>query len=381
MAVQREWFEKDYYKALGVSRSATDKEITKAYRKLAKQFHPDANPGDRSAEDRFKDVSTAYDVLGDPAKRREYDEVRSTTRQTAGFGGGGATRGPNPYATGSYAGTDPDGANFRFEDLGDLFGGLFGRNGRQSRGTGPQRGDDLEAELHLSFLDAINGVTTSVNVTSDATCDICRGSGAEPGTTAATCATCGGRGVMDDNQGVFSFSRPCPTCHGAGRVVDNPCHGCRGTGVQRRNRAVSVRMPPGVQDGQRIRLKGRGGAGRNGGPNGDLYVEVHVGNHELFSRKGHDLTVEVPVTYPELALGAVIKVPTLGEPVTVKIPEGTTPGKTFRIKGRGVAKKDGGAGDLLVSVRLAMPKIKTEGQRVALEAMAEAFADQPVRST
>jgi len=368
MAAQREWFEKDYYQVLGVSNTASDSEIKKAYRKLSKQYHPDANRDDKAAEDRFKEVSAAYDVLGDVAKRKEYDEVRSMAASgMGGFGGGG-----NPFgATG--------GGQFNFEDIGDLFGGLFGRGGgRRGGGSGPQRGQDLQTSLNLTFLDAVQGVETSVNVTSDASCQTCAGSGAEPGTMPVPCPTCQGAGVVADNQGVFSFSRPCPACNGSGRKIEHPCHTCRGSGVQRRNRQVKVRIPAGVKDGQNIRIKGRGGAGRNGGPAGDLFVTVHVAAHSLFGRNGDDLTLVVPVSFPELALGTNITVPTLAEPVTLKVPPGTKSGRVLRVKGRGVQLKSG-RGDLLVTVELAEPKNLSKEQKKAIEALADVMDGAALR--
>jgi molecular chaperone DnaJ len=358
---QREWFEKDYYKVLGVPGTATDKEIQRAYRKLAKKLHPDANPGDKAAEERFKEVSAANDVLGDPAKRKEYDEVRKLG--PAAFGGGG----------------NGGGFSFTSDDLGDLIGNLFGRSRGGNRfrtSTGPQRGADLEAELHLSFLDAVNGITTTVNITSEAACSACHGTGSKPGTAPSTCPMCQGRGVLDDNQGLFSFSQPCPGCGGRGLVVDEPCPRCRGTGTEHRPRQVKVRIPPGVDDGQRIRLKGRGAAGRNGGPPGDLFVTVHVGGHPLFARKGADLTITVPITFAEAALGAQVTVPTLDEPVTLKIPPGTRSGRTFRVKGRGVPKAKG-AGDLLVTVEVAVPTNLSAAERDAIEALQAASTESP----
>lgn len=381
MAAQREWFDKDYYKVLGLSKSATDKEITKAYRKLAKQYHPDANPGDAKAEDRFKDISAAYDVLGDVAKRKEYDEVRQMAAAGGGFGvPGGGARGGNPFGA-SAGGTS--GGTFNFQDLGDIFGGLFGRGGSaagsRERGTGPQRGEDLETQLHLSFLDAVNGVTTSVNITSDAACESCGGSGAEPGTMPVSCPKCAGRGVMDDNQGVFSFSRPCPECSGTGRKVEHFCKACKGNGTQRKNRQVKVRIPAGVDEGQRIRLKGRGGAGANGGPPGDLYVKVHVAKHSMFGRKGKDLTLVVPVTFAELALGATVKVPTLTSPVTLKIAAGTRSGTVMRVRGRGVASEKS-PGDLLVTIEVTIPQKLSSKERAAIEALTEVTNSESVRS-
>jgi len=359
VAPQREWFEKDYYRVLGVSETASKAEVTKAYRKLARDNHPDRNPGDTAAEERFKEISAAYDVLGDDAKRKEYDEVRRMG-PLGGMGGPGGGAG-----------------GFRFEDvgdLGDLFGGLFGRGrgggARAGRGTGPQRGQDLQSELHLSFEDAVHGVTTAVHLTSEAACSRCSGSGAEPGTTPTVCATCGGRGVTSDDQGFFSFSQPCPACQGRGTVVDTPCAACRGRGVEHRPREVKVRVPEGVQDGQRIRLKGRGGPGRNGGPPGDLHVVVHVAPHPVFGRSGDDLTITVPVTFPEAALGADIEVPTLdGEPVKIRIPAGTRSGRVFRVAGRGVARR-GRTGSLLVTVEVAVPAKVSREERKAIEALA-----------
>ena len=374
---QREWFEKDYYKVLGVPETATDKEIRRAYRKLAKEHHPDSNPGH---EETFKEISAAYDVLSDDEKRTAYDEVRRLGPMAGGFGPGGfGAGGP---------GAGPGGFTFTTENvgdlggLGDLFGNLFGGGGgmggrRRGQTVGPRRGDDLETELHLSFLDAVNGVTTTVNLTSEVGCHTCHGSGAAPGTMPVVCPMCGGRGAVEDNQGPFSFSRPCPRCSGRGTIVESPCPTCKGSGVERRPRQVKVRIPAGVDDGQRIRLKGRGGAGRNGGPPGDLYVVVHVAPHELFKRSGKDLLLTVPVTFPEAALGAEIKVPTLdGGPVTLRIPAGTRSGRTFRVKGRGVPLSKG-AGDLLVTTEVAVPAKLTAEQREAVETLAETTKASP----
>jgi molecular chaperone DnaJ len=365
MAAQREWFEKDYYRVLGVSDTATQKDIKSAYRKLSRQYHPDANPGDKAAEERFKEVSAAYDVVGDPEKRKEYDEVRKLGPMGAGFpGAGGPTGAPG---------------GFRFDnigDIGDVLGGLFGRRNRggpaAARGPGPHRGQDLEASLHMAFEDAATGLTTTIHLTSEASCSTCHGTGARPGTSPHTCPECDGRGVLDSNQGLFSFSQPCPRCAGRGYTVDDPCPTCRGTGVEHRPREVKVRLPAGVEDGQRIRLRGRGGPGRNGGPAGDLYVTVSVAPHRLFGRRGRDLTLTVPVTFPEAALGADIQVPTLdGGSVKVRIPPGTRSGKTLRVRGKGV--DDGKArGDLLVTVEVAVPQKLSATERKAVEALAAA---------
>ena len=359
MPPQREWFETDYYKVLGVSPEANEREITRAYRKLAKQYHPDANPG---AEERFKEISAAYDVLGDAGKRKEYDEVRRLGPGAAGLGGFG----------GGFGG-------FRVEDLGDLLGGIFrppGGRRRSYAGAQPQRGADLEAELHLSFAEAVDGVVTSVNVTSTASCATCHGNGSRPGSTPVACPRCGGRGVLNDNQGLFSLSSPCPECGGRGTKVVDPCPTCGGTGLERLQRRVKVRVPAGVDEGQRIRVKGRGEAGRNGGPPGDLFVVVHVEPHRVFGRRGLDLTLSVPVTFPEAVLGATITVPSLNGPVKLRVPPGTRSGRTFRVRGRGLHQ---GAthGDLLVTVEVAVPTTLSDAERAAVEALAAASDYSP----
>ena len=370
MAPQREWFEKDYYKALGVPEGASQKDLTKAYRKLARQHHPDTNQGDVKAEEKFKEISAAYDVLGDAEKRKEYDEVRRLGPMASGFG-------PGPGAGGG-----PPGFTFTGDsaDINDLLGGLFGRvrrGGRSGGGMGPQRGDDLEAALTLAFDDAARGLTTSLYLTSDAACSTCSGTGARPGTHATVCPVCNGRGVLDDNQGLFSLSSPCRNCGGLGHVIEDPCPTCRGTGVERREREVKVRIPPGVDDGQRIRLKGRGGPGRNGGPPGDLYVTAKVLPHKVFGRKGLDLTLRVPVTYPEAALGAQVEVPTLdGDPVKLKINPSVPLSKPRRVKGRGVSNGKS-TGDLLVTFEVAVPARLGASERKAIEELAKASDESP----
>ena len=378
MAPQREWFDTDYYAVLGVSSDATEKDITRAYRKLAKQYHPDANPGNKDAEDKFKDVSIANDVLSDATKRAEYDEVRRMVASGAYPGGG----------PGGFGGPGPGG--FQFDegvDLGDLLGGLFGGRGGRTQGgargrrggrTAPQRGSDLESEITIDFLDAIKGITTSVAFTAEAACSECHGSGAKPGTVPRPCPQCGGRGEVAVDQGPFSFSQVCPSCHGRGTVITDPCPRCRGGGTEVRRRDVKVKLPVGVADGQRIKVPHRGAAGRNGGPAGDLYVVVHVRPHPIFGRKGaRDLSVHVPITFAEAALGAHVKVPTLGEPVTLKVKAGTQPGTTQKVKGRGLAGSNGHAGDLFVTFDLAVPHKLDHDQRAAVEAVAAAFPDDP----
>ncbi|MEM7275282.1 MAG: molecular chaperone DnaJ [Actinomycetota bacterium] len=368
---QHDWLEKDFYKILGVSDDVDEKELTKAYRKLARKYHPDANPNDTSAEEKFKEVSEAYDVLGDPDRRREYDELRK-------YGASGGFSGGNPFGAGQAGG--PGGFSFDTGNLSDILGDLFGagrRGGRPGPGTGPRRGDDLEAELTLSFQEAVSGVTTSVHLTSDAACSTCKGSGSAPGSNPERCPQCDGRGVLDDDQGFFSLSQPCPRCSGRGRIITTPCPTCRASGIERKQRQVKVRIPAGVKDGQRIRLKGRGAPGRNNGPAGDLYVIVKVGVHTVFGRAGENLTIEVPVTFAEATLGAKVTVPTLDGPtVTLKLPPATPSGKTFRVKGKGVTT-NGNIGDLLVTVVVDIPTELSEEQRSAVEALAAATPRSP----
>jgi molecular chaperone DnaJ len=361
MAAQREWFEKDYYKVLGVVPTATDKEITRAYRKLAKEHHPDANPG---SEERFKEISAAYDVLGDAEKRKEYDEVRKHGPVPGGFGA-------------------PGGGTFRMEDMGDLsdlFGGLFG-GGRTRTQRGPQRGADMEAQLHLSFQDAVHGVTTSVNVPQEVRCSNCRGSGAAPGTSTHTCPRCGGTGSLNDNQGLFSLSTVCPDCVGRGTLFDTPCPVCHGTGTEQKVRSVKVRIPAGVEDGQRIRVKGRGAPGQGVAPPGDLYVVVHVAKHAVFGRSGRNLTITVPVTFPDAALGTTVTVPTLDGKVTLKVPAGTQAGRMLRVRGRGVpggsGRNGGKPGDLMVKIEVLVPTELSEEQRAAVESLAQVTEPAP----
>ena len=374
MAASRDWYEKDFYKVLGVSETATAKEITKAYRQLARDNHPDTHPGDDAAENRFTAVSAAYDVMGDAARRAEYDEVRKSGPM--GPFGGGFTSG------GGGGGAGPGGFSFNVgaDGLGDLLGGMFNRGGRgrgASASGGPQRGEDLEASLTLEFVDAIQGITTTLYLTSDAQCSTCNGSGAKPGTHPKTCSNCGGRGVIDDNQGFFSFSSPCRVCQGRGVVIEQACPTCRGTGVEKKAREVKVRLPAGVADSQRIRLKGRGGPGRNGGPAGDLFVECHVMHHRLFGRDGDNLTLRVPVTFAEAALGADIDVPTLaGSPVKLRIKAGTSSGTRHRVKGKGIETTKR-TGDLIVTVEVEVPKHLTDEQRQAVEALAAATTVSP----
>ncbi|MBS1696200.1 MAG: molecular chaperone DnaJ [Actinobacteria bacterium] len=375
---QREWVEKDFYKELGVSSDASQDEIKRAYRKLARDLHPDTNP-DPDAAERFKAVSEAHSVLSDTAKRKEYDETRRLFAG-GGFGRRGYGNGQGGNFGGNFGG---DGVEFNLNDLfdaagqtgganiGDLFGGLFGRGG-SPRPSRPRRGNDLETETELSFMEATKGVAMPLRLTSPAPCTNCHGSGARPGTSPKVCPNCNGAGVVSRNQGAFGFSEPCTECRGSGSIIEHPCEECQGTGVTTRTRTINVRIPPGVEDGQRIRLAGQGEAGLRGAPSGDLYVTVHVRPDKVFGRDGDDLTVTVPVSFHELALGTTLSVPTLEGKVGVRVPKGTSDGRILRVRGRGVPKRSGGHGDLLVTVKVAVPP-SLEGEAAeALEAYAKA---------
>ena len=374
---QREWVEKDFYKELGVSPDASQDEIKRVARKLLAENHPDRNPDNKPAEDRYKAVSEAKEVLTDPAKRKEYDETRRL------FAGGGFGRRFNGGDFTGGFGVGGDGAEFNLNDLfdaagrsggtniGDLFGGLFGR-GAPPRPSRPRRGNDLETEAELSFLEATKGVAMPLRLTSPAPCTNCHGSGARPGTSPKVCPTCNGSGVINRNQGAFGFSEPCTDCRGSGSIIEHPCDECKGTGVTTRTRTINVRIPPGVEDGQRIRLAGQGEAGLRGAPSGDLYVTVHVKPDKVFGRDGDDLTVTVPVSFTELALGTTLSVPTLDGKVGVRVPKGTTDGRILRVRGRGVPKRSGGQGDLLVTVKVAVPPNLEGAAKEALESYAVA---------
>lgn len=368
---QRDYFEKDYYAALGVAKDASDAEIRKAYRKLARDLHPDARPGDKQAEERFKEVSEAYAVLSNSEKRREYDQVReqlSAGGFAAGFGGFRAPGGG--YRTAG-------GGGFESFDLGDLFGEAFRSAGTRRQAAG-RRGRDLETTLNLSFEDAMAGVTTTLRVTGHAPCSNCGGSGAKPGTHPIPCPTCGGAGSIAHDQGLFSFSEPCPNCGGSGRKIPIPCAKCEGTGVEIRPREIRTRVPAGVKDGARIRLKGKGEPGPGGGPAGDLFVNVRVAPHDVFGRRGEHVTITVPITFSEAALGTKLTVPTLDGAVTLRIPAGTESGRTFRVRGKGAPTPNGERGDLLVTVEVAIPRKLNRNQRKLLEDFA-ATEDRSIR--
>jgi molecular chaperone DnaJ len=381
--MNKDWLEKDFYAELGVSKDVSADELKKKYRKLARELHPDKNPGDAKAEERFKAVSEAYDVLSDADKRKEYDEARALYG-SGGFGRPGG--GGGGFSRGGYGGRG--GAQYNVEDLfgddsggfGEFLGGLFNRGGGGGRARQPRRGQDLESDLTLSFDDSLDGVTVPLRLSSDAPCTTCHGTGAKAGTVPRMCPTCDGTGQVARNAGGFAFAEPCPTCAGRGLYVDDPCTSCRGSGRGLSTRTVQARIPAGVKDGARIRLKGKGGPGEAGGPAGDLFVRVKVTGDPVFGRKANNITVEVPITFSEAALGADIVVPVpRGGTVKVKIPAGTTNGRTFRVRGKGIRGKDGAFGDLLATMQVAVPQNLSSEARDALAEYAQKTADHDPR--
>jgi molecular chaperone DnaJ len=350
------------YDTLGVSKSASADEIKKAYRKLAREYHPDRNPGDASAEEKFKEVQHAYDVLSDDDKRKQYDRF-GTQNGRAGAGAGPQT-------------VNFDFGDFNVGDLGDIFGGLFGGGGgrgQRAQRRQPVRGADVEAQVHLAFEDSLRGAETKVPVELTVACRECGGTGAQPGTAPIICPECNGRGVKSESQGLFALSQPCPRCRGNGTVIEQPCKHCKGSGRERRIKTYTVKIKPGVKDGTRIRLKGKGEAGENGGPAGDLVVLVHVATSPVYERRGDDLVVTAPVTYATAVLGGSVEVPTPDGTVSLKIPSGSEDGKLIRIKGRGAPRLSGGGkGDVLARVRIQVPKRVNKKERQLLEELQKA---------
>jgi len=379
----KDFVEKDYYAALGVAKDADPAAIKKAYRKLARDLHPDKNPGNAESEARFKDVSEAYDVLSDTKKRKEYDEARSLF----GNGYGGAYGGGN-FRPGNFSGDGS--ARFDMSDLfgnrsaggaglGDLFSDLFGGSAagtRRSSAAGPVKGQDVSAEITLGFDEAVHGATLPLSLSAPATCRTCHGSGARPGTSTHTCPTCNGSGSVTVNQGGFGFSEPCRDCRGTGRIIEDPCPDCGGTGTNVQTRTITVRVPAGVKDGAKLRIAGKGTPGTRGGAAGDLFVTVRVRPHPLFGRNGNDLTLSVPISFAEAALGTTLRVPTLDGAVSLKVAPGTPSGRTMRVRGRGVPAKSG-TGDLLVTVDVAVPSELSDEAREALEKFAAVASEDP----
>jgi len=367
----------DFYKVLGVGRKASQDEIKKAFRKLARQYHPDRNPDDKAAEEKFKEVNQAYETLSDPEKRKHYDELS----RLGAFGPGGGFR----PGQGGFRGFDPSQfgqGGYQQFDMGDLFSNLFGgaaggARGARGRAARAERGADLQADVTISFDDSLRGVEARVPVTKPDVCQTCHGSGAKPGTTPKICPQCEGRGVLSENQGFFALSQPCPRCAGNGTVIESACPTCGGSGMVEQTKRYTVKVPPGVKEGTRIKLKGKGEAGTRGGPAGDLYVVTHVEASTLFERSGADLVLEVPVTYTEAALGATVHIPTPGGGrVALKVPPGTTDGRTLRVGGKGAPRLSGGGrGDLLARVRVVVPAKLSKDERELVEKLGKTQPD------
>jgi molecular chaperone DnaJ len=360
----------DYYKALGVDKKASAEEIKKAYRKLARRYHPDRNPDDKQAEERFKEISQAHDVLGDPEKRKQYDS------------------GSGPFATGAGPGGGFGGfGNFDFDasSMGDILSNLFSggaggaRGGRQR--PRPERGGDLEAQVSISFDQAIAGAQVPLSVPMRATCETCHGTGAKPGTTPSVCPRCEGRGIETQGQGMFSISQPCSLCGGSGTVIEDPCPTCHGTGAVRTVKRMRVNIPAGVREGSRIRLAGKGEPGRNSGPPGDLYLITHVTSSPVFTRKGENLEVEVPLTIPEALRGAEVQVPTLSGTKTLRVRPGTTHGTVQRLRGEGPPKIASGSpparGDIHYRFVIDVPDTLDSEQREAVDALSKVMNGNP----
>ena len=351
---------RDYYEILGVERSASDEEIKRAYRKLAVKFHPDKNPGDKTAEDKFKEIGEAYEALSDPQKRAAYDQYGHAAFDPRRARGGGFH--------------DP------FEIFREAFGGgsifddLFG--GGRSDPTGTQRGSDLRYDMEISFLEAAQGIEKEITVTKLDQCEVCHGTGREGDSKTRVCPTCGGRGQVVTARGIFSIAQTCPRCEGAGRIIEHPCKTCRGTGRRERTSKIKIKIPQGVDTGTRLRSLGNGEAGLRGGPAGDLYVVLHVKPHEIFQRDGDDLLCEVPISFVQAALGADIEVPTLDGRAQIKIPAGTQNGALFRLKGKGMRNVQGyGHGDLHVRVVVEVPTHMNAAQKAKLQEFAESCDD------
>jgi molecular chaperone DnaJ len=362
---------RDYYEILGVAKTASETEIKSSYRKLALKFHPDRNPGDKEAEEKFKEAAEAYAVLADTDKRHMYDRFGH-----AGLGGA---------ATGGFDPTVFTGFEDILGGLGDIFGigDIFGGGGPGGRRrAGPQRGADLRYDLEISFEESAKGAETSIQIPRHETCDTCKGSGAAPDSKTSTCTQCQGRGQLRYQQGFFTVARTCGTCRGTGSVISKPCATCRGAGRVQKERKITVRIPAGIATGQRLRLSGEGEAGPSGGPSGDLYVVIHVQEHEFFQRENNDLHCEVPVNFTTVALGGEIRIPTLDGDEPFTVPEGTESGTTFRLRGRGMPDVSGrGKGDMLVTVRVVTPRKLTKEQKKLLEQLAASLPAERLEPT
>lgn len=359
---------RDYYEVLGVSRGASEDEIKKAYKKMARKYHPDLNPGDKTAEEKFKEVNEAYEVLSNPDKKARYDQ----------YGHAGVD--PNFGAGGFGGGFD---GSFDFGDLGDIFGSFFGGGfggGRRTNPNAPQRGESIRMSIAISFEEAAFGCEKEVTVERYESCDTCHGSGCAPGTAPEVCPDCHGTGTIQVRRqtpmGVFATSSPCPKCGGKGRIIHQPCKDCRGTGAVRKKKTIQASIPAGIDNGQTISIRGQGNAGKNGGPNGDLLITITVRPHELFRREGTSVLCEAPITFTQAVLGAELEIPTIDGKVKYTLPEGTQSGTTFRLKGKGIPSINGrGRGDQYVTVYIETPKNLNKDQKEALRKFAEAMGE------
>ena len=361
---------RDYYEVLGLRKGASEEEIKKAYKKLARKYHPDMNPGDKTAEEKFKEINEANEVLSDPQKKARYDQF--------GFAGVDPT-----YGAGAGGGAYGGGMDFDFGDLGDIFGSFFGGFGGGTRANpnAPQRGESLRTSVNISFEEACFGCEKEVIIERVEQCDTCRGTGCEPGTTAEVCQECGGRGTVQRRQqtplGYMSSSSPCPRCGGRGKIIHKPCKACSGRGLARKRKTLKVNIPAGIDNGQTISLRGQGNAGKNGGPSGDLLIVVAVRPHGVFRREGTSILCEAPITFSQATLGAELEIPTIDGKVKYSIPEGTQSGTTFRLKGKGVPGMGGRArGDQYVTVYIETPRNLTKEQKAALKKFSELLGEK-----
>ncbi len=353
---------RDYYEVLGVDRSASAEEIKKAYRKMAVKFHPDKNPGDKTAEDQFKTLGEAYEALSDPQTRAAYDQYGHAAfdPRRRGSSGGGGFHDPADIFREVFGGGGG----------GSIFENLFG--GERRDPNGPQRGADLRYDMEISFVEAALGCEKEISVTKPDACEACQSTGAEKGSTTKACTTCGGRGQVISSRGIFSIAQTCPRCEGRGKIIDKPCKVCHGSGRHERTSKIKLKIPPGVDTGSRLRSSGNGEAGTRGGPTGDLYVVLHVKAHEIFEREGDDLICEVPISFVQAALGAEVEVPTLTGNAHIKIPPGTQPGTLFRLKGKGIKNVQGyGVGDIHVRVTVEVPTHLNSAQRAKIQEFSE----------